>query len=95
MCITLSDKYDKKVNISPNDNKNEASSDDLVHQHNEALSSDIVKHNVQRRKKLLMSLTKICFQFKVIKFTNYFMYNYDLKMLREKNQATNVSPNNK
>ena len=23
------------------------------------------------------------------------MYNYDLKMLREKNQVTNVSPNNK
>ena len=42
-----------------------------------------------------MVLTKLHFQFKVIKFTNDFMYNYDLNMSSDKTQATNVSKNNK
>ena len=44
---------------------------------------------------LWMSLTKPHFQSKVIKLANDFMYSCDLKVLREKNQATNVPPNNK
>ena len=71
------------------------SSDDLVHQNNETLSSDIVQQNVEIRKRLSMSLTKPHFQFRVIKLNNDFMYNYDIKVLREKNQATNVSQNDK
>ena len=42
-----------------------------------------------------MSLKKLHFQFKVIILTNELMYSYDVKMLREKNQAKNVSPNDK
>ena len=42
-----------------------------------------------------MSLIKLYFKLKVIKFTNDFMYNYNLSMLREKNQSTNVLPNDK
>ena len=71
------------------------SSDDLVHQNNETLSSDIFQQNVEIRKRLSMSLTKPHFQFRVIKLNNDFMYNYDIKVLREKNQATNVSQNDK
>ena len=44
---------------------------------------------------LSILLTKPRFQCKVIKFTNYFMYNYNLKVLRKKYQSTNVSPNDK
>ena len=45
MSRTLSDKYDTTEKVSTNDNKinNEALSDDLVDQHNEGLSSDIVQ----------------------------------------------------
>ena len=39
-------------------------------------------------------LTKIHF-FKVIKLTNVFMYNYNLKILRVKDQETNFSSFNK
>ena len=42
-----------------------------------------------------MALTKLHFQFKAIKFTNDFMYNYDHNMSSEETQATNVSQNNK
>ena len=42
-----------------------------------------------------MSLTKQPFQSKVRKLANDLMYNYDLKTLREKNQAKNVSPNDR
>ena len=42
-----------------------------------------------------MSLKNLHFKFKVIKFTNDSMYNHNLKMLREKNEATDVSPNYK
>ena len=44
---------------------------------------------------LLMSLKKTNFPFKVIKFTNDFMYNDEIKMLREKNLTTKFSPNNR
>ena len=49
--------------------KSETSSGDLVHQHNEALSSDVVERNFYRGKMLLMSLAKLHFQLKVIKYT--------------------------
>ena len=42
-----------------------------------------------------MALTKLNFQEKVVKFTNYFMYKYNPKMLRDNNQETNVSSSNK
>ena len=42
-----------------------------------------------------MYFTEIYLQFKVIKFTNDFIYNYDFKMLRGGIQATNVPPNDK
>ena len=42
-----------------------------------------------------MSLTKIDFESKVIKFTNDFMYKYNINMLRKKNQPINVSLSNK
>ena len=42
-----------------------------------------------------MYLEKLNFKSKGIKFANDLMYNYDLKTIREKNQGTNVSPNDK
>ena len=80
----FSDKYDNKDKVYPN--KTKASSDDIVHQEIGALSSDVVQQNIERRKRLPMSLRKINFQTKVIKLTNDFMYNYYVKMLIEKNQ---------
>ena len=44
---------------------------------------------------LSMLLIKLHFQLKFIKFTNDFMYNCDINILREKKQATNVSANDK
>ena len=41
-----------------------------------------------------MSLTKPHFQTRVIQFTSVFMYNYDIKMLREKIKETNVLSSN-
>ena len=42
-----------------------------------------------------MALTRILFETKLIKFTNVFMYNYDIKMSREKIKETNASSSNK
>ena len=42
-----------------------------------------------------MSLAKLYFQTKVIQFTNVFMYNYNIQMLREKIKETNVPSYNK
>ena len=60
-----------------------------------------MKHYIQmllnrmlKNKKVANVIDKTNFQFKVIKFTNDFMCKYGLNMLREKNQATNVSPSN-
>ena len=66
--------------------------DDIVQEENAAVSSGIFEDNVERRKMISMSLTKLHFQFKVIKYANGSMYNYDINMLREKNQAKNLSP---
>ena len=82
---TLSDSCEGTAKFSPNDNKNnnEASPDYLVHQPNESLSSDVVQQDVDRRKNICV-LEKLHFQSKVIKFTNDFMYNYYIKMIRDK-----------
>ena len=40
-------------------------------------------------------MTKLHFQSKVIKFTNGFIYKYDLNMIRENKKARKVSPNEK
>ena len=67
--ITLYGASEETATFSPNyDNNNEASSDYLVCQHNELLSSDVVQQNVDRRKRLLMYFTKLYVQSKVIKF---------------------------
>ena len=42
-----------------------------------------------------ISLTKLHLQKKLIPFTNFSVYNYDIKMLREKIKETNVSSSNK
>ena len=47
MSIKLSDKAEDKDHIDPK--KIEASSDDRVHQENEALSSDVAQHNAKKK----------------------------------------------
>ena len=69
--------------------------DDIVQEENAAVSSGIFEDNVERRKMISMSLTKLHFQTKVIGFTNVFMYNHDIKMLREKIKESTVSSSNK
>ena len=72
-----------------------ASLDDIVHQENAEVSSNDVDHNIETIKMLLISLTKLHFQTRVIQFKNVFIYNYDIKMLREKIKETYVSSSNK
>ena len=59
-------------------------SDNLVHQENGAVSSDVVEDNIERIKLMSMPLTRLHFQTKTIQFTNVSMYNYNIKMLRDK-----------
>ena len=92
MSRTLSNKSDEKdkTAIKKNSKNSALSSDDLIHQKNEGLSSDVVQNNAKRRN-VVNIIDKLHFQSKVIKFTNYFMYNYNLIMLRGVNLATNTS----
>ena len=78
---THSDKSYNQKNIV---HKKKSLSGDLVHQNNAALFSDVVEHNVERRKMLSSLLSELNFQTKIIQFTYSFMYNYDIKMLRER-----------
>ena len=94
---TLSHKYYGKEKFSSNGNKinNEVSSDYLVQRHTEAITSDVVHQKIYIRKRFVNVIDKTKFSIQVDKFANYFMYYHDLKMSREKNQSTNVSPNDK
>ena len=58
------------LTLPPITKNNEASDDDLAHQHNKALSSDVVQENVDNKKRLTMYLKKIYFKSKVIEFAN-------------------------
>ena len=49
------------LTLPPITKNNEASADDLAHQYNEALSSDVVQENVDNQKILTMYLTKLYF----------------------------------
>ena len=71
------------------------SPDDLVHQDNTEVSSDVVEHNFERRNFLSMSLAKLYFHAEVIQFNNVFMYNYYINILIDKVKENNVSSSNK
>ena len=53
--------------------KKEVKLDDLFHQENEVVSSDVVEENDEIRKMMSMSLDKTKISKKVIEFTNVFM----------------------
>ena len=86
--ITLSDQPFNKDKIY--NKEKEELSDDLVHQKNAVVSSNVVEQNFILIKTFPMSLTKPHFQTRVIQFTNVFIYNYDIKVLREIIKETNV-----
>ena len=69
--------------------------DDLVHQLYEGVSYGVVEYDIERRKMMSISLTKLHLKTKVIKFTNFFVYNYDINILRENIKQTNLSLSNK
>ena len=90
---TLTNEADNQKKMAYN--KRKVKPDDLVHQENAAVSFGIIEENFKRRKMISMSLTKLYFQTKPIRFANFFMYNYNIKMIRKNIKETNVSSSNK
>ena len=53
---------------------------------NEKPSSYVVQQDVDRRKRFPKYFSKLHFQYKVIEFSNDFIYKYNVKMIKDNEQ---------